>query len=301
MRAILVTGASGFIGRAVGSALGRAGRRVVGVDLAPAPEPVFPVTLADLCDRAAVEWLVREREVASIVHCGGISGPMLARDKPELVCRANILGTVNVLECARRLGVSRVVFLSSCGIYGDTGPSPVGEQAPFAATDVYGASKASGDMLVRAYAEQHGIDALCLRIAWVYGPGRKTDCVIRTMLIDALASRPTRLAFGAGFHRQFVFIDDVVEAILAALDAETVPQRAYNITGGTRISFDELTEIVREAVPSADIELGSGPDPLDYDQELFDISAARRDLRWWPRYDLRHGIELYAAWLMDRK
>jgi len=226
-----------------------------------------------------------------------VSGPMLARDDPERICRTNIVGTINVLECARTLGVSRVVFCSSCGVYGNTGPAPVGEDAPFAATDIYGASKTAGDMLVRAYAEQHGVDGICRRVSWVYGPRRTTDCVIRTMLSDALTHRTTRLPFGTGFHRQFVFIDDVVEALLAALDIQSVPHRAYNIAGGARPTFDELAELVREIVPGADIALGPGPDPGDYHQELFDISAAARDLGWRPRRDLWHGIEAYAAWL----
>jgi nucleoside-diphosphate-sugar epimerase len=235
--------------------------------------------------------------VTAILHCGAVSGPMLARDNPELICRTNIVGTINVLECARALAVSRVVFCSSCGVYGNTGPGPVAEDAPFAATDLYGATKAAGDMLVRAYAAQHGLDGLCLRVPWVYGPRRSTDCVIRTMLGNALTGRKTKLAFGTGFHRQFVFIDDVVEALLAALDIQNAPQRAFNIADQARVTFDEMAELVRQIIPQADIELGPGPDPDDYDQELFDNSGAARDLGWRPRHDLRHGIEAYASWL----
>jgi UDP-glucuronate 4-epimerase len=297
MDRVLVTGANGFIGRAVASALARGGRRVVGTDLTIGGEAEFSVIAADLCDRIALETLMKDDGVAAILHCGALSGPMLARNNPELICRTNIVGTVNVLECARTLGVRRVVFCSSCGVYGNTGPAPVDEEAPFAATDLYGASKAAGDMLVRAYAAKHGVDGICLRAPWVYGPRRTTDCVIRTMLSDALARRTTKFPFGTGFHRQFVFLDDVVEALLAALDIQKAPQRAYNIAGGARVSFDELAKLVRETIPNADIQLGPGPDPEDYDQELFDISAAARDLGWRPRCDLRHGITAYASWL----
>lgn len=300
MDGVLITGANGFIGRAVALALARSGRRVIGTDLAIGDKTEFPVVAADLCDRNALKTLIEESRVTAILHCGAVSGPMLARDDPELICRTNIVGTLNILECARTIGGSRVVFCSSCGVYGNAGPAPVREDAPFAATDIYGASKAAGDMLVRAYAAQHGLDGICLRVSWVYGPGRTADCIIRTMLGDALTHRATRIAFGTGFYRQFVFIDDVVEALLAALDIQSVHQRAYNIAGGIKVTFDELAELVREIVPGADIALGLGPDPMDYDQMQFDISAAARDLRWRPRSDLRRGIEVYAAWLKGR-
>jgi len=166
MERILVTGANGFIGRAVASALVQQGRCVIGTDLSIGNKTEFPVIAGDLRNRNALEIVMRESRVTAILHCGAVSGPMLARDDPELICRVNIEGTINVLECARTLGVSRVVFCSSCGVYGNAGPAPVGEDASFAATDIYGASKAAGDMLVRAYAAQHGVDGICLRV-WV--------------------------------------------------------------------------------------------------------------------------------------
>ena len=301
--AILVTGAHGLIGHAVASALARQGRSVFRTDkTSGAPsDPWGTVFSADLADQNQLRRLMEMHQIADVIHCGAVSGPMLARDAPFSICQTNIVGTMNVLECARILGVRRVVFCSSCGAYGPTGRAPVTEDAPFTATDIYGATKASGDMLVRAYAVQHHFDGICLRISWVYGPRRTTDCVIRTMLEDALAGRRTKLAFGSGFHRQFVFIDDVVDALISALDAEGTFQSAYNITGGNRVTFDEVAEIVRAVLPTARIELGLGPDPQDYHQELFDISAAAYHLGWRPRHDIRQGIEAYVRWLMAQQ
>lgn len=117
------------------------------------------------------------------------------------------------------------------------------------------------------------------------------------MLSDALTHRKTSVPFGTGFSRQFIYIDDVVEALIAALDINGQPHRAYNIASGAIITFDELADLVREILPNADIVLGPGPDPEDYDQRLIDISAAARELAWLPRFDLRHGIDLYVSWL----
>ena len=297
--AILVTGAHGLIGHAVANTLVRQGRSVFGTDRTGGdPSCGYAVFPANLADQNELRRLMETHQIADVVHCGAVSGPMLARDDPFSVCQTNIVGTMNVLECVRILGLRRVVFCSSCGAYGNTGAALVTEDAPFAATDIYGATKASGDMLVRAYAAQHRFEGICLRISWVYGPRRTTDCVVRTMLDDALGGRRTTLPYGGGFYRQFVFIDDVVDALIAALDVETVFQRAYNITSGQRISFDEVAAVVRAVFPAAEIELNPGPDPQDYRQELFDISAAARHLGWRPRHDIKQGIEAYARWLV---
>ena len=156
MEQVLVTGANGFIGRATASKLAREGRRVLGTDFAMGSETEFQVILVDLSDRNSLMALMKDNRITAFIHCGGVSGPMLARDNPALICRVNIGGTINVLECARTLDISRIVFCSSCGVYGNTGPALVSEDAPFAATDVYGVSKSAGDMLVRSYARASG-------------------------------------------------------------------------------------------------------------------------------------------------
>ena len=296
---ILVTGASGMVGHALAAALAMQGRPVIGVDRRPSARSTagFSMLQAELGDFQRLCDLVREHRVHAIVHCGGISGPMLGRDDPAGVSRANIMGTVHILEAARILGLERVVYCSSCGAYGDTGPPPVGEDAPLAATDIYGATKAAGDMLVRAYAARHDVNGIAIRLCWIYGPGRTTSCVIRTMVQDALMERPTRLPFGRGVQRQFIYLDDAVEALIAALDAVSISGCALNVTGGVRTTLDEVAATVRDVLPRADIQLASGPDPDDYWQELFDISAARRDLGWRPRVELREGIGRYVTWL----
>jgi UDP-glucuronate 4-epimerase len=294
----LVTGVGGFIGREVAVRLTDLGRRVVGIDRqAPAEDLGYPVLVAEIGDTHRLYSLIRSHGVEDVVHCAGISGPMLVRDQPHAAFRVNALGTADLLEAARICSLRRVIYCSSCAAYGDTGPAPITENAPLAATDVYGASKAAADLLVQSYAAQYGVDGLCLRFCWVYGPRRTTTCVIRTMLIDALAGRPTRLSYGSGFYRQFIYIDDVVDAILASQDAKKPRQRAYNVTGGERLTLDDVAQLIRAVVPAADISLAVGPDPEDYHQELFDISAAHRDLGWRPKTPLRDGIARYAQWL----
>ncbi len=144
--------------------------------------------------------------------------------------------------------MDRVVYTSSTTAYGNTPAAPVSEDAPLRPNDVYGATKAAGEALVGAYSDQHGLDGVSLRISWVYGPRRRTDCLIRTLIDDALSGRPTHLEFGAGFHRQYVYVSDVVASILAALDAPSYPSRVYNVTGGAFATLDEVGAVVQRVL-----------------------------------------------------
>ena len=297
--AIVVTGSAGLIGFGVAARLAREGRTVIGTDrIQPREDGGFPSTDAELTDVHKLHAIC-SGDIAAIVHCGAVSGPMLGRNNPRAVIETNVAGTANLLEIARQRRV-RLVFCSSTSAYGNTaaGLDPVPEDAPLAADDVYGATKASGDILTRAYVAQTGLDAAVLRFSWVYGPRRRTTCVLREMIQDAQAGRATTLPYGHGFTRQYVYIDDVVSAVIAALDAEEIgPQRAFNITGGQRLEFGEIVDAVRDAVPGAQITLGEGVDPEDQSHGRFDISAAARALGWQPRVALADGVRRYADWL----
>lgn len=300
---IIVTGGAGLIGFSVATRLARDGHNVVAMDrIAPAEDGGFECVLAELTDAHKLHEVARG-EVDAIIHCGAVSGPMLGRDNPRAVIDANVVGTANVLEVARQRGLRRVVYCSSTSAYGDTTTGtaePVVESAPLAATDIYGATKASGDLLTRAYAAQHGVDAAVLRFCWVYGPRRRTPCVLREMIKDAQNGQPTTLPFGANFYRQYVHIEDVVDAILHGLKAQALgAQRAFNITGGTRLNFAEIAETVERVLPEARITPGAAVDEEDQIHARFDISAAKEVLGWAPRLGFEDGVRAYADWLRN--
>ena len=297
--AIVVTGSAGLIGFGVASRLAREGRAVIGTDrIQPREDGGFLSTDAELTDVHKLHDIC-SGDVAAIVHCGAVSGPMLGRDNPRAVIETNVAGTANLLEIARQRGV-RLVYCSSTSAYGNTpaGLDPVPEDAPLAADDVYGATKAAGDIITRAYVAQTGLDAIVLRFSWVFGPRRRTACVVREMIQDAQAGRGTALPYGRGFTRQYVYIDDVVAAAIAAIDAgEVGSQRAFNITGGQRLEFGEIVDSVRKVLPEAQITLGEGADPEDQSHGRFDISAAARVLGWRPQVAFADGVRDYARWL----
>jgi UDP-glucuronate 4-epimerase len=300
--AVLVTGCNGFIGSAVARRLAAAGRPVIGMDRTPpAGDGPFPMVQADLGDVHRLYATLIEHGVERVVHGGALSGPMLARDNPNRMFEINVRGTMDVVEAARVTGVRRVVFLSSNMAYGEHPVDvPVTEDAPLRACDSYGSSKVCGEAILRAYAARHGVDGVTLRLAGVYGPGRTTDCLIRLMLENALAGRRTSLPYGAGWYRQYVSIDDVVGAIVRSLDRERLPQPAYNISGGSHLTLEEVVGVIASVVPGVEVDLGPEPHPMDYRLGPFDLGASERDLGYRPQVDLRDGVAAYAEWLKAR-
>ena len=296
---ILVTGAAGLLGNAVRVRLEASGQRVLPIDRLCQTEEGRQVIPCDLSDVHRLHALAVENRITGIIHCGAHSGPMVARDNPFSMVQVNIIGTANVLEVARIHG-ARFVFCSSTSAYGNTPEGLVPEDVPLVPTSVYGASKVAGEQLVSAYNRQYGVDGVSLRLSWVYGPRRTTDCIVRTMIEDALAGRPTRKAFGRDFHRQFIHVDDAARALVTAFQVPRLPRSTYNVTGGTYLTLAEVGETVRRILPQAEIELGEGPDPVDDMQHRFDVSAVERDLGFRPEIGLEQGVRAYADWLQSR-
>ena len=296
---ILVTGASGLIGRVLVERLLAAGRLVLPVDRAPAASDAgYAVTTAELTDVHRLHALVASG-IDGIIHCGGISGPAVGRDHPAGVVGVNVGGTVNLLEAARLCKVRRFVFCSSIVAYGatPTGQDVVDESAPLTATaDMYGASKAAADLLVRAYGQQHGLDIRIGRIGWVYGPRRSTPSVLGSMMRSGLEGRPLLVDHDGVFPLQLVHVDDVAAGLLTLYDSDAADGRAFNITGGMQTPVTGLAGLVVAAIPGTEIRFTPGT-PLRADRQgLFSI-AALQGLGWRPRVNLADGIARYAAWL----
>ena len=240
--------------------------------------------------------LIARRAVQKIVHAGGISGPMLARGNPYLICQSNMTATIDLVEAARRSGVTRLVYCSSASAFGNTPPAPVPDDAPMRPTTLYGATKAACDHIIAAYRAQYGLDAIGLRLSTVYGPGRRTSCAIRTMISDALTGAASRFEWSGDTHRHYLFVDDAVRAVLRALNADPTPQYAYNIAGPDYVPMSRIAEIIGENASGADIAFGDGHDDALDRRERLDISAAERDLGFAPQFGIERGILAYLEW-----
>ena len=296
-RTVLVTGAAGLIGHRVRTLLEERGDQAVAIDKWESKVEGREVLECDLTDVHSLHRLVMEYRPDAVIHCGAISGPMVARDNPYAIIQNNLVGTANILEIARLHRIRRVVFCSSVTACGPTPAGPVPENIALHPTSVYGATKAAGEQLITAYATQHQVDGVSVRLSWVYGPRRQTACVIRTMLLNAMQKKPTRIPFGADFNRQYIYVEDAVRGLLLSLDSTDLRQRTYFITGGSFLTIGQIAQVVRTLYPEAEIEISPGPDPDDDVQEIFDISAAQRDLGYRPQFSIEQGIKSYRDWL----
>jgi UDP-glucose 4-epimerase len=197
----------------------------------------------------------------------------------------------------------RIVWFSSILAYGERpNLDPVSEETPLDPTTVYGATKAAGEALVRAFHAEHGVDAVALRVASCYGPGRTTACLIRALIEDGIAGRVTRVQDRPDRSRQHIFVGDVVDAVCAALDAATLSQRTYNIGPGVSQSLDDIVREVRQIVPGIAVE--RHPDGLGWNAfplGTLTIDAARRDLNFAVRTTWAEGVRQTRQWVEMRR
>lgn len=307
---ILVTGGAGFLGAATARALVARGDTAVVFDTRapafPSPRPSSAggegeliAVPGDITDLANVAQAVMTHEPDAIVHCAAIVGVLSSLGSPINVVRINIEGSLNVFEAMRLAGVRRCIHLSSEETYGAFRSERVDETHPLDPVMPYGISKTAVEQLGRSYGTLHGIEVVNLRTSWVYGVGLPRERIPKNLVEAALAGRELHLPSGAQTAIDHTYVDDVVSAILAALDHREHRYDAYNVASGTAPTVSELVDIVRALVPGARLSVGPGPYRHGGRVELarkgaLDVSRAASELGWRPRYDIRSGLAAYV-------
>lgn len=301
MRA-LVTGGAGFIGSTLVDRLLREGHEVHVVDNLSRGTRTTPAdaSAADRFDFSHVDVTSPElpdlmaRVLPEVVfHLAAQIDVRVSVEHPLLDATQNVLGTLNVAEAARRAGVRKIVFASSGGsIYGTPDILPVSEDERINPKSPYAASKVSGEVYLNTYRQLYGLDCTHLALANVYGPRQDPHGEAGVIAIFAnalLGGRPTRV-FGDGDNtRDYVFVDDVVAAFIAA-SGENGGGNRYNIGTGHQVSDRELHTLVAQAAGAAD-EPQYAPARLgDLRDSALDASAAKRDLGWVPEVDIKAGV-----------
>jgi UDP-glucuronate 4-epimerase len=291
---VLVTGGAGLIGMAARKTLASRGHEVTAIDITNFGRDDPELILIGLAERAPLEKLMDDAGIEAIVHCGAISGPMLAKGQPSLLVSSNIDGTALLLDLARERNMRRFVFCSSISVYGNVGKAIITEERPLHPTSVYGATKVACEQLIEGFAVEYGLSGVSLRIARVYGPYRRANCYIGTMIRDADAGRMTEIACGADFPLHYVYVDDVAGALAVALEAEVEPGTAYNIGGPAALTMPEIAAVARRILPRARINIVPGKDDVPDVQTAFDLTLAKRKLGWAPTRDIAAGMLAYA-------
>jgi UDP-glucuronate 4-epimerase len=292
---VLVTGASGLVGMAVRARLDELGHTVVATDQTQFGRDDPTLRTLSLLNVDGLHALAAAQPLDGIVHCAAVSGPMMLKGRPLEIVATNVIGTANVLDAARRTGVRRVVFCSSISVYGNVGTAEITEDTPLRPTSVYAATKVAGEQLVQAFAEEYGGDGVSLRIARIYGPYRRGDCLIRDMVAAAARGEEVVIPCTPGFSYNYVWAGDVAAAVVKALNTDRLPSRVYNVGSGETTTMPETVKTARRVLPGLRAKMVPGVDDVPDVQNRFDVGRIAAELGFHPEFDLARGIAAYAA------
>jgi nucleoside-diphosphate-sugar epimerase len=300
---VVVTGAGGFIGSMVVEALLACGARARALAGPPGqatwelPTGVSPV-YADIGDSQALADLAAGADVA--IH---VAGPPAVHDSfqaPLEYGRVHAGGTLAMLEACRAAGVPRFIYLSSAEVYGRPATNPVPEEHPLNPRSPYAAAKAAAEHFVRACPHAYGMEVAVLRPFSVYGPRLRAGSVMATILRQALRGDEVVVADLAPV-RDYCYLDDVVEGVLAAATARPLPEVTFNLGSGTGTSVGELAELalrlVGRNVPVRAESSRGRPAGTDIDCLVADRTRAGAVLGWTPRVRLEEGMCRTMAWM----
>jgi UDP-glucose 4-epimerase len=306
MKKILVTGASGWLGAEIVKTLLARGDAVVATDIVIGPalqalasrhkEQVTSIA-ADLCEWPQVLRLFNEHHPDAVIHAAAIVGVIQCADIPLKANRVNVEGSINLFEAMRISNVKRVVHVSTEETYGDFMSPVINEEHPQKPVSVYGATKLAVEHFGRTYSHDYGLECINVRTCWVYGPHLPRLRVPRTFVEAALRGEAYHLDDGAELAVDQVYISDTVAGILLALDKETHRYESYNVATGVAPTIADVAEAVNRAIPGARISVGSrgpykhGGVVLSAAKGALDITRARTELGYEPKYDLQRGIE----------
>ena len=317
-KSVLITGGLGFIGSNLARRLVAEGARVAVCDALiegyggnPANvaeiRDAIAIERADVRDASAMERLVEGRDV--VFHLAAQVSHVMSLSDPYPDIDINIKGTAVVLEaCRKRNPTALVVRSGTRGQYGPAVKLPVSEETPSDPRGIYEISQLSAEMICRTYTRIHGIRTVPLRLTNVYGPrGQMRHSqfgVVNWFVRLALEGRPIPI-FGSGrILRDFLYVDDCVEALLRSAAEPAAVGEILNVGHDRPSPFLEVAEILREIVPGATIAFTDftperkAQEPGDF---VSDIGKIRRLLGWEPTVSLRDGLARTVAFYRERR
>jgi UDP-glucose 4-epimerase len=304
MKTYLITGGCGFIGVNLVSRLAKLGARVRVLDNLSLGkrgdiEP-FGVDLlvGDIRDSAAIRKACEGVDV--VVHLAAHTRVIESVADPALNFEINALGTLNVLLACRDAGVKKVIFASTGGaILGEQEP-PVHEDMVARPVSAYGAGKLAGEAYCSAFWGSYGLSTVALRFSNVYGPySYHKGSVVAQFLRNLMQGEPL-IIYGDGTQtRDFVYVDDLVEAILLA-DQADAPGEVFQIASGIETSILSLLDAIKVALPEVALDIQFRPSRAgEISRNYANIEKARRRLGFNPKTELHQGLVTTWKWFQE--
>jgi UDP-glucuronate 4-epimerase len=313
----LVTGGAGFIGsHLVDRLLAQSPARVVVVDnfdefydpqikraniAAHVRRRDYRLAGVDIRDYEALKQIFAEHHFDAIIHLAARAGVRPSLSEPRLYTEVNINGTINLLELSEGAGVRKFVFGSSSSVYGPAAIPPFREDAPLAPISPYAATKASGEMLAHTYSHLYGMNIVCLRFFTVYGARQRPDLAIHKFA-RMIADRSPIPIYGDGSaKRDFTYIDDIVQGVMAAIEYDATPFEIINLGESQTITVNRMIELLEDVLGQKAILERRPPQPGDMPITHADITKARKLLSYRPTTPIETGIKKFAEWFKGGK
>jgi len=307
---VLVTGAAGFIGAHLCRRLLREGYEVIGVDNYADfyPRWIKEANVAPMLRSKKFKLIVRDlttlplktllKSVDSVFHLAAQAGVRASWGTHFLVyLKNNIQATQKLLEAAKEASLSRIIYASSSSVYGLTPDLPMSETSRLYPLSPYGVTKLAAEQLCFLYFKNYGVPTVALRFFSVYGPGQRPDMAFHKFFRAILEGREIAVYGDGRQTRDFTYVDDIVEANLAALKRGKIGQ-VYNIGGGHREElarlFPHFETICGKPVRIRWLERQKG----DVLHTWADIAKARQELGFRPRTEVRAGLQQEWEWIL---
>jgi UDP-glucuronate 4-epimerase len=316
---VVVTGVAGFIGFHVAAKLLGRGDRVIGVDNL---NPYYDVSLKearlaklreyagftfaklDVSNRDSIFQLIKcHTDLREVIHLAAQAGVRHSLEDPYCYIEANVMGTLVMLEAARRFRDLRgVIYASSSSVYG------ANQKQPFSVDDrvdrpvsLYGATKRSCELIAEAYTRLYGLPITGLRFFTVYGPWGRPDMAAYLFTRAILAGEPVKVFNEGRMARDFTYIDDIVAGILAAVDRPAMPgeHRLYNLGNHRPERLLDFIHVLEQLLGRTALKHFLPMQPGDVPMSYADIGPARRDLGFEPKTTIQTGLAAFIEWYVQ--
>jgi len=309
---VLVTGAGGFIASHLTERLTEEGATVRALvhynalgswgwlDSSPYRNNL-DVLAGDICDRDSVRQAMRDVEY--VFHLAALIAIPYSYSAPQSYIRTNVEGTLNILQNARDLGVTRVMHTSTSEVYGTALRVPIDEDHPLQGQSPYSASKIGADKMAEAFYRSFEVPVVTVRPFNTFGPRQSARAVIPTIISQCLSGAQTIRLGSLSPLRDMNFVTNTVNGFLAAAVAPEALGKTFNLGSGREISVGDLAQLIIQLTGSqARIECDEQrirPEQSEVNRLLADNTRARQVLGWEPAVSLEEGLEHTIAWMRD--
>lgn len=320
---IVVTGAAGFIGYHLCTALLDRGEDIVGIDnlndyydvslkearlTQLADRPGFTLHRVNIADREAMfSALENDRGVTQVVHLAAQAGVRYSLENPYAYVEANVMGQVVVLELCRTLpNLAHLVYASSSSVYGGNKDLPFSEDDKVDhPVSLYAATKKADELMGHVYAHLHAMPMTGLRFFTVYGPWGRPDMAAYIFTRALFEGRPIQLFNHGDMSRDFTYVDDIVDGVMRVMakppvaQAGKAPHRIYNIGNNNPEDLVQYIKVLEAATGKKAILEPAPMQPGDVQATYADISGIERDFGFRPQTLIEEGIPRFVRWYRE--